>query len=92
MIRKKMPSTVSFLKYLGFLLMQYSFNIYFGNGNSLTADYLQYFPPWFSLDLSMLMREEGSIFSAVFFSIAYLSSCLFYKFFRLTRIILIAIL
>ena len=27
------------------------------------------------------MGEEGSIFSAVFFSIAYLSSCLMYKFF-----------
>ena len=60
-------------------------------GNSLTANYLQYFPSWFSLDLSLLMGEEGSIFSAVFFSIAYLSSCLLYKFFPVDSIILIAI-
>ena len=59
--------------------------------NSLMANYLQYFPSWFKLDLSLLMGEEGLIFPAVFFSVAYLSSCLMYKFFRLTRIMLVAI-
>ena len=45
------------------------------------ANYLQYFPSWFTIDLSLLMGEEGLIFPAVFFSVAYLSSCLMYKFF-----------
>ena len=82
MIRKKTPSTVSFLKYLG--LLSFISGIFFTYisvmGNSLTVDYPQYFPSWYSLDLSLLMQEEGSIFSAVFFGIAYLSSSLLYKF------------
>ncbi len=47
--------------------------------DSLTVDYLQYFPSWFSWDLRPLI-QEGSIFSAVFFAIAYLSSSLLYRF------------
>ena len=82
MIRKKTPSKVSFLKYLGLLsfLMGIVLTYISVMSNSLMANYLQYFPSWFSLDLSLLMQEEGSIFSAVFFSIAYLSSSLLYKF------------
>ena len=82
MTRKKTPSIVSFLKYLG--LLSFISGIFFTYisvmGNSLTVDYPQYFPSWYSLDLSLLMQEEGSIFSAVFFGIAYLSSSLLYKF------------
>ena len=64
MIRKKTPSTVSFLKYLGLLsfLMGIVLTYISIMSNSLTANYLQYFPSWFSLDLSLLMGEEGSIF------------------------------
>ena len=47
--------------------------------DSLTASYLQYFPSWFSWDLTPLI-QEGSLFSAVFFAIAYLSSTLLYRF------------
>ena len=77
-----MPSTVSFLKYLALLsfLMGLVATYISVMSNSLTVDYLQYFPSWFPSDLSLPMREEASIFSAVFFSIAYLSSCLLYKF------------
>jgi len=82
MIRKKTPSIVSFLKYLG--LLSFISGMFFTYisvmSSSLTVDYFQYFPSWFSLDLSLLMQEEGSIFSAVFFSIAYLSSILLYRF------------
>ena len=81
MTRKKMPPTVSFLKYLGLLsfiigivLTYISVKSY-----SLTVEYLQYFPSWFSWDLKPVI-QEGSIFSAVFFAIAYLSSSLLYKF------------
>ena len=82
MIRKKTPSTVSFLKYLALLsfLMGIVVTSISVMSNSLTAYYFQYFPSWFSLDPSLIMREEASIFSAVFFSIAYLSSCFLYKF------------
>ena len=77
-----MPSTVSFLKYLGLLSFVMGIVLTYISvmSDSLTVNYLQYFPSWFSLDLSLLMREEGSIFSAVFFAIAYLSSSLLYKF------------
>ena len=82
MIRKKTPSTVSFLKYLGLLsfLMGIVLTYISAMSNSLTTNYLHYLPSWFSSDLSLLVGEESAIFSAVFFSIAYLSSCLFYKF------------
>jgi len=76
-----MPPTVSFLKYLGLLsfiigivLTYISVKSY-----SLTVEYLQYFPSWFSWDLKPVI-QEGSIFSAVFFAIAYLSSSLLYRF------------
>ncbi len=81
MTRKKTASTVSFLKYLGLL----SFLIGIGltyisvTSDSLTVNYTQNFPSWFSWDLSPLIRE-GSFFSAVFFAIAYLSSSLLYRF------------
>ena len=82
MIRKKTPSTVSFLKYLGLLSFLTGIVLTYiaVMNNSLVASYFQYFPSWFLLDLSLLMGKESSIFSAVFFSIAYLSSCLLYKF------------
>ena len=83
MIRKKTPSKVSFLKYLGLLSFLMGIFLTYTSiiSNSLMANYLQYFPSWFTLDLSLLMGEEGLIFPAVFFSVAYLSSCLMYKFF-----------
>ncbi|RZP22083.1 MAG: hypothetical protein EVA26_04225 [Burkholderiaceae bacterium] len=82
MIRKKKPSTVSFLKYVALLsfltgIVVTSISVM---SNSLAVDYFQYFPSWFALELSLMMREESSIFSAVFFSIAYLISCLLYKY------------
>ena len=82
MTRKKTPSTVSFLKYLALLffltgIVVTSISVM---SNSLTADYFQHFPSWFSLDSSLIMGEEASIVSAVFFSIAYFISCLLYKF------------
>ena len=83
MIRKKTPSTVSFLKYLGLLSFVIGIVLTYISvmSDSLTVNYLQYFPSWFSWDLPPLMQEEGSIFSAVFFAIAYLSSILLYRFF-----------
>ena len=83
MIRKKTPSKVSFLKYLGLLSFLMGIGLTYTSiiGNSLMANYLQYFPSWFTLDLSLLMGEEGLIFAAIFFSVAYLSSCLMCKFF-----------
>ncbi len=83
MTRRKLPTTVSFLKYLGLLsFMLGIMSTYISvMSDSLTVNYIQYFPSWFSWDLSLLMREEGSIFSAGFFAIAYLSSSLLYRFF-----------
>ena len=83
MIRKRTPSKVSFLKYLGLLsfLMGILLTYTSITSNSLIANYLQYFPSWFTLDLSLLMGEGGLIFPAICFSVAYLSSCLIYKFF-----------
>ena len=82
MIRKKTSTTFSFLKYLALLsfLMGIAITYISVMGGSFTADYLQYFQSWFSLDLSLIMREKASIFSAIFFSIAYLSSCFLSKF------------
>ena len=82
MIRKKTSTTFSFLKYLALLsfLMGIAITYISVMGVSFTEDYLRYFQSWFSLDLSLLMREKASIFSAVFFSIAYLSSCFLSKF------------
>ena len=81
MTRKKMPSKVSFLKYLGLLSFVIGIVLTYISvmSYSMTVDYLQYFPSWFSWDLTPLI-QEGSIFSAVFFAIAYLSSSLLYKF------------
>ena len=81
MTRKKMPSKVSFLKYLGLLSFVIGIFLTYSSVMSLsmTVDYLQYFPSWFSWDLTPLI-QEGSIFSAVFFAIAYLSSSLLYRF------------
>lgn len=81
MTRKKMPSTVSFLKYLGLLSFVIGIVLTYISVMSLsmTVDYLQYFPSWFSWDITPLI-QEGSIFSAVFFAIAYLSSSLLYRF------------
>ena len=81
MTRKKTPSTVSFLKYLGLLSFVIGIVLTYISvmSDSLTVNYLQYFPSWFSWDLSLLI-QEGSIFSAVFFAIAYLSSSLLYRF------------
>ena len=81
MTRKKMPSKVSFLKYLGLLSFVIGIVLTYISVMSLsmTVDYLQYFPSWFSWDLTPLI-QEGSIFSAVFFAIAYLSSSLLYRF------------
>ena len=81
MIRKKTPSTVTFLKYICLLyfLIGLGFTYISVMSSSLTVNYLQYFPSWNSLDLSLLMQEEGSVLSAVFFSIAYLSSYLLSK-------------
>ena len=81
MTRKKMPSTVSFLKYLGLLSFVIGIVLTYISvmSDSLTVDYLQYFPSWFSWDPTLLI-QEGSIFSAVFFAIAYLSSSLLYRF------------
>ncbi len=83
MNRKKTPSKVSFLKYLGLLSFLMGIFLTYTSiiSNSLMANHLQYFPSWVTLDLSLLMGEEGLIFPAVFFSVAYLSSCLMYKFF-----------
>ena len=82
MIRKKIPSTISFLKYLGLLSFVTGIVLAYISimGYSLTANSLQYFPSWFSWDLSLLMQEEGSIFSTLFFVIAYVSSSLLYRF------------
>jgi len=82
MIKKKMRSTVLVLKYLGLLsfIVGICFTYISVMSNSLMANYFQYFPSWFSLDVSLLMQEEGSIFAAIFFCIAYLSSSLLYKF------------
>ena len=81
MTRKQMPSTVSFLKYLGLLSFVIGIVLTYISvmSSSMTVDYLLYFPSWFSLDLTSLI-QEGSIFSAVFFAIAYLSSSLLYRF------------
>ena len=81
MTRKKTPSTVSFLKYLGLLSFVIGIVLTYISvmSDSLTVNYLQYFPSWFSWDLTLLI-QEGSIFSAVFFAIAYLSSSLLYRF------------
>ena len=81
MTRKKTLSTVSILKYLGLLSFVIGIVLTYISvmSDSLTVDYLQYFPSWFSWDLTPLI-QEGSIFSAVFFSIAYLSSSLLYGF------------
>ena len=81
MTRKKTPSTVSFLKYLGLLSFVIGIVLTYISvmSDSLTVNYLQYFPSWFSWDLTPLI-QEGSIFSAVFFAIAYLSSSLLYRF------------
>ena len=81
MTRKKMPSTVSILKYFALLsfltgLVVTSISVM---SSSLTVNYLQYFPSWFPWDLSILI-QEGSILSAVFFAIAYLISSLLYRF------------
>ena len=83
MSRKKTPSTVSFLKYLGLLsfLTGVGFTYISVMSSSLIANYLQYIPSWYTIDLSLLMQEGGSVLPAVLFSIAYLSSCLMYKFF-----------
>ena len=82
MSRQKPPSIVSFLKYFG--LVSFLSGIFFTYmsimSNSLTVEYSQYFPSWVPLDLSLLMQEEISIFSAVFFGLAYLSSSVLYKF------------
>ena len=81
MTRKKTPFSVSFLKYLGLLSFVIGIVLTYISvmSDSLTVDYLQYFLSWFSWDLSLL-GQEGSIFSAVFFAIAYLSSSLLYLF------------
>ena len=81
MTRKKTPSTVSFLKYLGLLSFVMGIVLTYISvmSDSLTVEYLEYFSSWFSWDLRPLI-QEGSIFSAVFFAIAYLSSSLLYKF------------
>ena len=91
MTRKKMPSTASFLKYLGLLSFVIGIVLTYISvmSYSLTVDYLQYFPSWFSWDLTPLI-QEGSISSAIFFAIAYLSSSLLYNSFRLDHIILMA--
>ncbi|MDA9688947.1 hypothetical protein N9V13_00830 [Betaproteobacteria bacterium] len=83
MIRKKKSSTVLFLKYLGLLSFLTGIVLTYISvmSNSLMANYLQHFPRWGSVDLSVLLHEKGLIFSVAFFSIAYLSSCLLYKFF-----------
>ena len=64
MIRKKTPSTVSFLKYLGLLsfLMGILLTYISIISNSLMANYLQYFPSWFKLDLSLLMEKRARFF------------------------------
>ena len=82
MTRKKTPSTVSFLKYLGLLSFVIGIFLTYISvmSDSLTVNYRQYFPSWFSWELPLLIQEEGSIFSAVFFAIAYLSSSLLYRF------------
>ena len=81
MTRKKMPLKVSFLKYLGLLSFVIGIVLTYISVMSypMTVDYLQYFPSWFSWDLTPLI-QEGSIFSAVFFAIAYLSSSVLYRF------------
>ena len=81
MTRKKMPSTVSILKYLGLLSFVIGIVLTYISvmSDSLTVEYLEYFSSWFSWDLRPLI-QEGSIFSAVFFAIAYLSSSLLYRF------------
>ena len=82
MIRKKTPSTVLFLRYLG--LLSFLTGIFFTYisvmSSSLTINHSQFFSSWLSFDLSPFIQEEGSIFSAIFFTIAYLSSSLLYKF------------
>ena len=81
MTRKETPSTVSFLKYLGLLCFVMGIVLTYISieSDSLTASYLQYFPSWFPLELSLLI-QEGPILSAVFFAIAYLISSLLYRF------------
>ena len=81
MTRIKTASTVSILKYLGLLSFVIGIVLTYISvmSDSLTVDYLQYFPSWFSWDLTLLI-QEGSLFSAVFFAIAYLSSTLLYRF------------
>ena len=81
MTRKKTPSTVSFLKYLGLLsFVMGIFLTYISvKSDSLTVNYLQYFPSWFPWELALLI-QEGPILSAVFFAIAYLISSLLYRF------------
>ena len=81
MTRKKTPSTVSFLKYLG--LLSFVIGIFLTyisvKSDSFTANYLQYFPSWFPWELALLI-QEGPILSAVFFAIAYLISSFLYRF------------
>ena len=50
MTRKKTPSTVSFLKYLGLLSFVIGIVLTYVSvmNYSLTVDYLKYFPSWFS--------------------------------------------
>ena len=81
MIRKKMLSTVSFLKVFGFVSFLTGIVLTFDSAmsKSLIGNYLQYFSSWFSLDLSLVILEDSSIFAAIFFSIAYLSSFFLYK-------------
>ena len=81
MTRKKTPSTVSFLKYLGLLSFVMGIVLTYISvmSDSLRVNYLQYFPSWLSWDLSLLI-QEGSILSAVFFAIAYLISSVLYRF------------
>ena len=81
MTRKKTPSTVSFLKYLGLLSFVMGIVLTYISvmSDSLRVNYLQYFPSWLSRDLSLLI-QEGSILSAVFFAIAYLISSVLYRF------------
>ena len=82
MIRKRTPSTVLFLRYLGLLSFVIGIILTYISvtSDSLAGNHLQFFSSWFSWDPSILL-QEGSIFSAVFFVTAYLSLSLLYKFF-----------
>ena len=69
MTRKKTPSTVSFLKYLGLLSFLMGIVLTYTSiiSNSLMANYLQYFPSWFSWDLSLLIQERLDFFCCFLF-------------------------